>query len=91
MRAETFAWPLVSGPVSSEVPTAEVLALAGERVRVEMAAAAAAGARVVQFPEGDSPSKRRMSAPGSEVGEADWSRVDWAALRHDSLPSPESR
>jgi predicted amidohydrolase len=70
-------------PVSDDVPAAAVLAAAGERVRCAMAEAAGAGARLVQFPEGtlSYPSKRSISQRAPEVGDADWDRVDWRALR----------
>ena len=69
--------------VSGEVPTAGVLVDAGERVRAAMAAAAAGGARLVVFPEGTLtyPHKRRISRTAPELGEADWTLVDWAELR----------
>lgn len=56
----------------------------GARVRELMAYAEAAGAALVQFPEGAliSPQKRIVSSRGPEiVAEADWSGVDRAALR----------
>ncbi len=71
--------------VSGEVPTAGVLAAAGARVRSQMAEAAAAGARVVQFPEGTliCPAKRLISRRCPEIGEADWAKVDWDALEKE--------
>ena len=56
----------------------------GARVRELMAYAEAAGAALVQFPEGAliSPEKRIVSSRGPEiVAEADWSGVDRTALR----------
>lgn len=69
--------------VDGDVPTAEVLAASGARVRAAMAEGAGAGARLVVFPEGTVtfPHKRRISSLAPELGEADWSKVDWPALR----------
>jgi predicted amidohydrolase len=56
----------------------------GGDVRALMRQAAAAGARLIHFPEGAlcSPSKWVMSSAGpAEVGLADWDRADWAVLR----------
>jgi hypothetical protein len=59
MRSETLRLAVAQCPVSGEVPTAEVLALAGEQIRVEMAAAAAAGRESSSSPRGPSPLRRR--------------------------------
>ncbi len=71
--------------VSDEVPTADMLTAAGIRVRSQMAEAAAGGARLVQFPEGTlaCPSKRLISRHRPQIGEADWAKVDWDALRRE--------
>jgi predicted amidohydrolase len=76
---------VVQTEVSGEVPSRDVVAAAGARVREALVAAAAAGARVVQFAEGTLayPSKRLMSVTAPEVGPAEWSRADWGALRHE--------
>lgn len=58
----------------------------GAEIRRLMREARAAGARVVQFPEGAtcSPDKRALSTGGpDEVGPADWSRFKWAVLREE--------
>ena len=80
-RSVKFA--LATFEVSGDVPTAPVLADSGARVRREMAAAAAGGARLAVFPEGTLayPHKRRISSCAPELGEADWTQVDWPALR----------
>jgi predicted amidohydrolase len=60
------------------------LSESGAQVRELMHRAAAAGAALVQFPEGalTAPSKRIVSSRGPEIiAEADWSSVDRAALR----------
>lgn len=73
--------------VSEEVPTSSVVAAAGARVRALMERAAEADARVVQFPEGTLtyPSKYLMSGQRPEIGEADWTRADWSAIRSQLL------
>ncbi len=61
----------------------EQLRESGRRVRELMGDAAAAGAALVQFPEGalTSPGKRVVSSRGPEiVAEADWSAVDRTTL-----------
>ena len=72
--------------VSSEVATADVLADASARVRCQMAQAAHAGARLIHFPEGTltHPSKRLISRQRPQIGEADWTKLNWDAL-HDEL------
>ena len=69
--------------VSGEVPTSEVIATAGVRVRSQMTQAAQADARIVQFPEGtlSYPSKELISTDCPQIGEADWRKLDWGALR----------
>lgn len=76
---------LAQTEVSGEVPTAAVLRESGERVRAHVKEAAAAGARLVQLPEGaiGYPTKRAISSRSPELAEADWSKVDWDALRHE--------
>ncbi|WP_406458320.1 carbon-nitrogen hydrolase family protein [Streptomyces sp. NBC_00876] len=59
------------------------LRASGAEVRRLMREARAAGARVVQFPEGATcfPDKRLLSVHGpDEVGPADWSRLRWDVL-----------
>lgn len=69
--------------VPNGIPTAEVLAASGDRVRSTMSEAAAAGARLVQFPESTLtyPSKKLISRSAPVIDESDWTRVDWPALR----------
>lgn len=62
------------------------LRASGEEGRALMREAAAAGARVIHFPEGSlcSPGKRIMSSLGPEkVGPADWTRCRWDVLREE--------
>jgi predicted amidohydrolase len=79
-------------PLDGSVPTIETLTAAGERVRTVVAAAAAEGARVVQFPEGtlSYPHKRRISRDAPELGEADWSPVPWGAVRDELEATAET-
>jgi predicted amidohydrolase len=59
---------------------------AGRVLRLLMAEARQAGARIAHFPEGAicSPNKRLMSASGPEkVGPSDWRRAEWAVLRDE--------
>jgi predicted amidohydrolase len=71
--------------ITGEVPTADVLATAGQRIRDVMADAAQQGARLVHLPEGSLsyPHKRLMSRSAPDVDESDWTRADWAALRSE--------
>lgn len=59
----------------------------GEQVRSLMREAHAQGATLIQFPEGAIvyPGKRVMSSAGpTRMGEADWTRADWDALRTEA-------
>lgn len=59
----------------------------GAAARTLMRAAREAGAGLVQFPEGTLiyPGKRLMSSTGPDrIGAADWSRLDWGALREEA-------
>jgi len=59
----------------------------GAQVRQLMKDAAAAGARLAQFPEGaiTYPSKHVMSSAGpGTLAEADWSRADWDTVREEA-------
>jgi predicted amidohydrolase len=64
-----------------------VLRESGAQVRQLMREAAAAGARLAQFPEGaiTYPGKYVMSSAGPGVlAEADWSRIDWDVMREEA-------
>lgn len=66
--------------------TAAGLRAAGARIRDLMREARASGARIVHFTESATgiPHKRAMSSTGpDEIGPADWTRLDWAALREE--------
>lgn len=71
--------------VSGEVPNEELLSAAGGRIRSQIVEAAKAGARLVQFPEGTLAyrHKRLISSASPDLSEADWTKVDWPALRRE--------
>jgi predicted amidohydrolase len=83
VSSETLRLAAAQVEVSGDVPDALLLEAAGRRVHATMAEAAAAGARIVQFPEGTLtyPDTSAISATSPTVGEAAWDRVDWSALR----------
>ncbi|MFF3129499.1 hypothetical protein ACFVRD_46650 [Streptomyces sp. NPDC057908] len=68
-----------------EDPTdSENLRASGDEIRWLMREASAAGARLVQFPEGaiTYPSRHVMSSgPPGILTAADWNRVDWNVMR----------
>ena len=70
--------------VVADVPTVEVVAAARDRVVAQQAEAAEQGARLVCFPEGTLtyPGKRHLSRNAPDLGEADWTRVDWPSITH---------
>lgn len=65
------------------LPTAAGLSARRQRIEEMLAEASAAGARLVVFPEGafGSPGKGVISRSAPTVDEADWSKLDWSALR----------
>jgi predicted amidohydrolase len=73
-------------PLHPDPGDAGQLRESGGTVRSMMREAHAAGADLVQFPEGalTSPGKRIMSSTGpDEIGPADWDRADWPALAQE--------
>ena len=70
-------------PMGPWLPTAEALAAQGDRIVGAIAESAAGGARIAVFPETAvaSPHKRHVSRSAPEIDEADWTKVDWRALR----------
>ncbi|MFI9011440.1 carbon-nitrogen hydrolase family protein [Actinosynnema sp. NPDC053489] len=59
----------------------------GAQIRDLMRRASAAGARLVQFPEGaiTYPSKRVLSSTGPDrIGDADWTRAAWQVMRDEA-------
>jgi predicted amidohydrolase len=72
-----------TNPTTDPADAAALRATSAE-IRELMRAAHAAGARVVHFTECATgvPHKRAMSSTGpDQIGPADWTRLDWAALR----------
>jgi predicted amidohydrolase len=65
------------------LPTAASLAAQGDRIIERVAESARGEARLALFAEGAlvSPHKRQMSRSAPELDEADWSKVEWEALR----------
>jgi predicted amidohydrolase len=78
----------VAQTIVPEDPTdSGTLRESGAQVRALMREAAAAGARLAQFPEGaiTYPGKRVMSSAGPEtLAEADWTKVDWHVMRDEA-------
>lgn len=70
-------------PVGPGLPTAEPLAAQADQIISAIERSAKSGARIALFSEGAlaSPNKRLVSRSSPEVDEADWERIDWAALR----------
>ncbi len=65
----------------------ENLRASGRQMRTLLRAAGAAGARLVQFPEGSItyPGKHVLSSgPRGTLAAADWSRVDWEVVRAEA-------
>ncbi|WP_410643477.1 carbon-nitrogen hydrolase family protein [Amycolatopsis sp. lyj-346] len=65
----------------------DALRASGAEIRALMREASAAGARLVQFPEGaiTYPSKYAVSSGGmEELTEADWSRAAWDVMREEA-------
>ncbi|MGY9064060.1 carbon-nitrogen hydrolase family protein [Streptomyces sp. CAS3] len=63
------------------------LRVSGEQIRTLLRAAGAAGARLVQFPEGSItyPGKHVLSSgPRGTLAASDWSRVDWDVVRAEA-------
>lgn len=64
------------------------LRAAGREIRALLREAAAAGARLVQFPEGAIvyPGKHVVAQrPDGSMGPADWSRAEWGVLREEAV------
>jgi predicted amidohydrolase len=67
------------------LPTADALHAQGDRIVDAIARSAEGGARIAAFPENAlaAPHKRHVSRSAPDLDEADWTKVDWAALRHE--------
>ncbi|HUP86659.1 MAG TPA: carbon-nitrogen hydrolase family protein [Acidimicrobiales bacterium] len=65
------------------LPTADALEAQADLIVEATARSAAGGARIAIFPENAmaSPHKRHVSRSAPEIDEADWTKVDWHALR----------
>ncbi|MFF3932916.1 carbon-nitrogen hydrolase family protein [Streptomyces hirsutus] len=80
----TLRLAVAQSTVPEDPTDPENLRASGEEIRQLLHEASAAGARMVQFPEGalTYPSKHVMSsgAPGT-LAAADWNRIDWDVMR----------
>ena len=65
------------------LPTGDALEAQADLIVGAIAHSAAGGARIAIFPENAmaSPHKRHVSRSAPEIDEADWTKVDWDALR----------
>ena len=65
------------------LPSADALEAQGDLIVAAIEGSAAGGARIAIFPENAiaSPQKRHVSRSAPEIDEADWTKVDWDALR----------
>ncbi|TMR96545.1 nitrilase-related carbon-nitrogen hydrolase [Nonomuraea basaltis] len=85
--ARTLRLAVAQSTVPEDPTDPRTLRASGAEVRSLMEEAAAAGARLVQFPEGaiTYPSKHVMSSgPPGTLAVADWSRVPWDVLREEA-------
>ena len=85
--ASTLRLATAQSTVPNDPYDRAALRAAGAEIRDLMTQAAAAGARVVQFPEGSIvyPNKYVVSVNGpAELGEADWDRAAWDVIREET-------
>ncbi|MGP3921084.1 carbon-nitrogen hydrolase family protein [Nonomuraea sp. 10N515B] len=85
--ARTLRLAVAQSTVPEDPTDPRTLRASGAEVRSLMREAAAAGARLVQFPEGaiTYPGKHVMSSgPPGTLAAADWSRVPWDVLREEA-------
>ena len=70
-------------PVGPWLPTADALEAQGDLLVEAIGRSAQSAAQIVVFPENAlaSPHKRHISRSAPEIDEADWTKVDWTALR----------
>ncbi|MFD5827001.1 carbon-nitrogen hydrolase family protein [Lentzea sp. NPDC060358] len=84
---QTLRLAVAQSTVPEDPADRDALRASGAEIRALMRQASAAGARLVQFPEGaiTYPSKYAVSSGGAgELAEADWSRVAWDVLREEA-------
>ena len=84
--ARTLRLAVAQSTVPEDPSDPELLRAAGEQLRRQMREAAAAGARLVQFPEGALvyPDPRGMPTdPSSRTGHVDWAATRWDVLREE--------
>lgn len=78
--------------VEPGVPTADAIQAHADRIVDGIETSARGGARVALFPENAlvAPHKHQISRSAPEIDEADWTKVDWIALRHQLTRIAES-
>ncbi|MFF8990779.1 carbon-nitrogen hydrolase family protein [Streptomyces sp. NPDC014983] len=83
----TLRLAVAQSRVTEDPTDSRNLRASGDQIRQLMRDASAAGARLVQFPEGaiTYPSKHVMSSgPQGRLAAADWSRVNWDVIRAEA-------
>ncbi|MGW5718762.1 carbon-nitrogen hydrolase family protein [Amycolatopsis sp. NPDC003865] len=84
---QTLKLAVAQSTVPGDPADRDALRASGAEIRALMREASAAGARLVQFPEGaiTYPSKHAVSSGGvGEPAEADWSRPAWDVMREEA-------
>lgn len=84
---QTLRLAVAQSTVPEDPADRDALRASGAEIRALMREASAAGARLVQFPEGAIvyPSKYAVSSGGTgELAEADWSRAAWDVMREEA-------
>ncbi|MFF1872347.1 hypothetical protein [Kitasatospora herbaricolor] len=79
---------MAQSTVPEDPADVDQLRAAGREIRALMREAAAAGARLVQFPEGAIvyPGKHVVAQrPDGSMKPADWSRAEWGVLREEAV------
>lgn len=85
--SQTLRLAVAQSTVPEDPTDRDALRVSGAEIRDLMRKASAAGARLVQFPEGaiTYPNKHVMSGGGQEeLREADWSRAAWDVMREEA-------
>ncbi|WIX98440.1 carbon-nitrogen hydrolase family protein [Amycolatopsis mongoliensis] len=84
---QTLQLAVAQSTVPEDPADRDALRASGAEIRALMQEASAAGARLVQFPEGaiTYPRKYAVSSGGmEELTEADWSRAAWGVMREEA-------
>ncbi|MFJ2094998.1 carbon-nitrogen hydrolase family protein [Streptomyces sp. NPDC087901] len=86
-RRRALRLAVAQSTVPEDPTDSENLRASGDELRRLMREASAAGARLVQFPEGaiTYPGKHIMSSgPSGTLAAADWTRIDWNVMRAEA-------